>query len=159
MLRHPVDDATARRIMAVQGYADLGLFEEAEEELGALASDLEIVNALRCELLSRQSRWEEMRALAEDLARRSPEEAQWWISWAYAARRARSISEAREILLEGRRLHPKEALIVYNLACYASVSGEPEDARRLLEEAVALDANFEEMARHDEDLEPLFRDS
>jgi hypothetical protein len=34
----PEDAQNVRRLLAVQGYADLGMFEEAEEELRALSS-------------------------------------------------------------------------------------------------------------------------
>lgn len=86
-----MEEETARRILEVQGYAELGLFDEAEAELARLDPDLEAVGVLHCDLLSRQSKWEEMRALAEGFARRSPESSQWWISLAYAVRRAESV--------------------------------------------------------------------
>ena len=152
-----MDEETARMVLAVQGFAELGLFDEAEDELAGLDPDLEVAGVLRCDLLSRQSRWEEMRSLAEGLARKSPEGSQWWISWAYAVRRTESVEAAREILAEARRLHPEEAIIVYNLACYASVDGDLEGARDLLDEAIGLDPVCKEMAAKDDDLKPLFR--
>lgn len=154
-----MDEETARRVLEIQGLAELELFEEAEDELARLDPDLEVAGVLRCDLLSRQSRWEEMRELAEGLARRSPESSQWWISWAYAVRRAESVEAAREILTEARKLHPTEAIIVYNLACYASVSGELQRARELLDEAIGLDPVCKEMAAKDDDLKALFRSS
>lgn len=152
-----MDEETTRRVLEIQGLAELGLFEEAEDELAHLDPDLEAAGMLRCDLLARQSRWVEMRALAEGLAHRSPESSQWWISWAYAVRRAESVEAAREILVKAREAHPKEAIIVYNLACYASVSGDLKAARELLDEAVGLDPACKEMATKDDDLTPLLR--
>lgn len=151
-----MDEETTRRVLEIQGLAELGLFEEAEEELARLEPHLEVAGVLRCDLLSRQSKWKEMRMVAEGLARRSPESSQWWISWAYAVRRAESVEAAREILLKARELHPEEAIIVYNLACYAAVSGDLEAARQLLDEAVGLEPACREMAARDDDLKPLF---
>lgn len=151
-----MDEVTARRVLEVQGLTELGLFEEAEDELVRLDPDIEAVGILRCDLLSRQSKWEEMRALTEGLARRSPESSQWWISWAYAVRRAESVAAAREILIKARKVHPKEAIIAYNLACYASVDGDLDGARKLLDEAIGLDPVCEQMAVKDDDLKPLF---
>lgn len=151
-----MDPEIARQILAVQGFAELGLHEEAEEELSSLDPELTEVKVLRCDLLSRQSRWREMRSLAEGLARRDPGQAQWWISWAYAARREESVAAAREVLLEARTQHPEEAIIVYNLACYESVDGELGRARELLDEATRLDPVCKKMAAKDEDLAALF---
>ncbi|MFC7337291.1 tetratricopeptide repeat protein [Haloferula chungangensis] len=153
-----MDAETARQVMAVQGYTELGLFDVALEELGLIDQDLDIANILRCDLFSRQSRWAEMGELAKRLARSDPDSPQWWISWAYAVRRLETIDAAREILIEARKSHPKEPIIIYNLACYASVSGELEEARQLLDQAIALDKTCQEMAVKDSDLEALFRD-
>lgn len=146
----------ARQLLAAQGFAELGLYEEAGDELASLDPDLTEVKVLRCDLLARQSRWEEMQGLAEGLARTEPGQPQWWISWAYAARRTESLAAARRVLLESRRHHPDNAIIVYNLACYASVEGDHGAARELLDEATRLDPVCEKMAAKDEDLAPLF---
>lgn len=152
-----MDEQATRQVLAVQGYMELGLFVEAEEDLDSIDPNLEVVEMLRCDLFSRQSKWQELRELAERLARSSPEKSQWWISWAYAVRRLESVVAAREILVDARKLHPKEPIIVYNLACYASVSEDYEQARELLDQAIDLDAGCKEMAMKDDDLEPLFR--
>jgi hypothetical protein len=47
-------------------------------------------------------------------------------------------------------------MISYNLACYASVLGELDDARRLLDRVFAMDASFKAMALEDPDLEAIF---
>ena len=146
-----------KQILAVQGYTELGLFADAQQELDLIDQDLEVVGMLRCDLFSRQFMWREMRDLAERLARSAPENSQCWISWAYAARRLESVDAARAILIEARKSHPNEAVIIYNLACYASVSGDYEEARKLLKQATDLDPVCKEMAMKDEDLEPLFR--
>ena len=152
-----MEPEVARQVMAVQGYTELGLLDLAQEELDAIDPSLDIVNILRCDLFSRQSMWVEMKELAEKLARQSPESSQWWISWAYAVRRLESVEAAREILVEARQSHPKEPIIVYNLACYASVSGNLEEARELLDQAIDLDKTCKEMASKDSDLQPLFK--
>ncbi|MEP4077873.1 MAG: hypothetical protein ABJO14_08670 [Haloferula sp.] len=138
---------------------ELGLIPEAQEELDAIDQSLDVVEILRCDLFSRQSKWAELKELAERLARSSPEGSQWWISWAYAVRRLESVEDAREILIEARETHPTEPIIVYNLACYASVSGNYEEARELLDQAIDLDATCKEMAKKDDDLKPLFKEA
>ncbi len=52
------------------------------------------------------------------LARRGP----WWINLAYF-RRVEDVEKAEAILLRAQSIHPKVAMIAFNLACYASVTG------------------------------------
>ena len=58
-----------------------------------------------------------------------PQTAGWWISLAYALRCTESIEKAEDILLRAQAAHPKVAMIAFNLACYASVTGRMEDAK------------------------------
>ena len=60
------------------------------------------------------------------------ETAGWWISLAYALRRTESIEKAEAILLRAQAIHPKVAMIAFNLACYASVTGRMEEAKERL---------------------------
>jgi hypothetical protein len=88
-------------------------------------------------------------AVASHLVKVDPETVGWWISLAYALRRAESVEKAEAILLRGRRshggwctavspsaipktqaIHPNVAMIAFTLACYASVAGRMEDAKQ-----------------------------
>jgi hypothetical protein len=53
-------------------------------------------------------------------------------------------------------MHPKAAMIAFNLACYASVTGRMEDAQDRLGNAIELDKNVQILALDDEDLRPLW---
>jgi hypothetical protein len=64
--------------------------------------------------------------VASHLVKVEPEEAGWWINLAYATRRCESIEKAETILLRARELHHNNALIEFNLACYASVTAISE---------------------------------
>jgi Tfp pilus assembly protein PilF len=75
--------------------------------------------------------------------------------WAYGVRRAHSLDAAEKILLQAASLHPADATIQFNLGCYACQLGRPEEARRRVERAIALDEKFRELAASDPDLEPL----
>jgi hypothetical protein len=59
-----------------------------------------------------------------------------------SVRRDENIEAAEAVLLKGRRLHPKSALIAFNLACYASVVGHIEEAKARLQQAVDLGKTF-----------------
>ena len=146
-------------LQAAIGYLQLGMFEDANDELEELPPDLRAsdeVLALRIEIYQRLAKWESARVLAESLAKRSPEQPDWWLSWSYALRRERSVVEAQAVLRKASEIHPDVALIAYNLACYACVLGDLAEARTLLKIAFNMDLNCKFMALDDPDLEPLW---
>jgi len=94
--------------------------------------------------------------VASHLIKVEPENADWWINLAYATRRCESIEQAEAVLLRAREMHHDNALIEFNLACYASVTGRFEEAKALLQRAVELDKEIRRLALDDEDLKPLW---
>lgn len=146
------------RLSHIRGYLGLGMLAEASAELDAIgppdAGTLE-VQALRVAVLHEKRDWRRLRKVAGDLAQRQPEEAGWWVSWAFATRRVAGLDKARDILLEAERIHPAEATIQFNLGCYACQVGELDEARRRVRRAIELDDKFRDHAKHDPDLEAL----
>ena len=94
--------------------------------------------------------------MASHLVKVEPETAGWWISLAYALRRTESVEKAEAILLQAQAIHPKVAMIAFNLACYASVAGRMEEAKERLQHAIKLDKDIRGLALEDEDLKPLW---
>ena len=115
------------------GYAELGMYLDADSELEKIdpfnRAAPEIL-ALRIEIYQRLEKWELMQVVAQKLVQFDPDNLQWTISLAYAARRASSIQAAKEILLNAERKFPREAVIKYNLGCYFCQSGEIEKAKK-----------------------------
>jgi hypothetical protein len=95
-------------------------------------------------------------AVASHLVKVDPETAGWWITLAYSVRRIEGIQKAEAILLRAQAIHPKVAMIVFSLACYASVTGRMEEAKVRLRHAIALDKEIRRLALDDEDLKPLW---
>ena len=148
----------AHRMNAAVGYIELELYEEAEKELDQLPDmhrDRTEVLGIRLEIYQAMRRWEEMRKMAQEIVGRRPEMADGWVALAFATRRAKSIPAAREILLEAARRFPEEAVIAFNLGCYACQSGDLESAEVYVRQAIEQNADFREMARTDEDLRAL----
>ena len=138
----------------------MGMKKQALEALvEILEPDRRALPVLTLDLAVRieQRAWSQAVELAAELCRRQPHEAQHWIQWAYATRRAVDIGTAREILLEAVSLHPTEGMIHFNLACYAAQLGQLDEARGLLETAYGLNEAFRELAESDADLAPLWR--
>ena len=59
-------------------------------------------------------------------------------------------------MLRAQAIHPKVAMIAFNLACYASVTGRMEEAKERLQHAIELDKGIRGLALDDEDLKPLW---
>ena len=139
------------------GFLELGLPEEALEELDELSAELRqtpVAIHLRVDALFRLSRWAEAAAFCLPRLDAEPGDAGWWIQAAYAVRRADSVEKAEPILRRALEHHPRYGLILYNLACYACVQGREDEARQLLERAMVEEDmdQYLKMAKNDPDL-------
>jgi len=152
------DAARTRLLLEAEGYFELGMEAESLRALSQLpAEDLarKEVLSLRLAILMTSKSWVAASEIASCLAERDPQESGWWVNYAYCVRRARNVDDAEKILLRAAELHPKVAIIHYNLACYACVTGRLLEARERLSHAREIDKGVEAMALQDEDLHAL----
>jgi uncharacterized Ntn-hydrolase superfamily protein len=63
--------------------------------------------------------------------------------------------EAVEVLAAGLRRYPDDATLLYDLACYESLSGRLDDALAHVRAALELDESLRPLAAADTDLDPL----
>lgn len=150
---------TRRRIEYASGYLALGMVKDAAAELRAVApaeaSSPEVLH-LWIALYHETLEWRRLVAVAQELARKAPELEQGWISWAYALRELEEVEEAQTVLREAEARHGEaSAVLHYNLACYACLLGNFDEARRRLKRAVEMDAEFRNSAQEDPDLAAL----
>ncbi len=147
-----------RQIQAAQGWLDLGLPLDAQEELLSLAPD-ECIEprtlGLRVSIYQALGEWENMRLMALLFSEAEPDMAQGPISLAYATRRAQSLEAGLAILTDAADRFPKEPIIRYNLACYEAQLGRLDRARMRLTEAMTLGPGCRELALADPDLAAL----
>ena len=97
-----------------------------------------------------------MQVAAKKLAEYQPENPQWWMSWAYATRRAESLEAARLILVNALEDHADEPGIHFNLAFYERQLANLTDAKDHLKMCFVNEPNWRLMALEDPDLEPLW---
>ena len=69
----------------------------------------------RVNLYMAAKKWDMAAAVASHLVKVDPETAGWWISLAYAVRRAESVEKAEAILLRAQAIHPKVAISLSTL--------------------------------------------
>jgi Flp pilus assembly protein TadD len=148
-----------RHVLASSGYLELGMFDDAAMVLEEIAPEDKTRNEVlgaRVGIYMAAKKWDMAAAVASHLVKVDPETAGWWISLAYALRRTESVEKAEAILLRAQAIHPKVAMIAFNLACYASVAGRIEEAKEHLRRAIDLDKEVRKLAIDDEDLKPLW---
>jgi Flp pilus assembly protein TadD len=126
------------------------------EEIAPEDKNRNEVLGARVNLYMAAKKWDMAAAVASHLVKVDPETAVWWISLAYAVRRTESVEKAEAILLRAQAIHPKDAMIAFTLACYASVTGRFEEAKERLRHAIDLDKDIRRLAIGDEDLKPLW---
>lgn len=149
-----------RTLEVVLGYLDLGMSQDAWDELETLPAnirDSQIVVEHRIVIHQRLMEWRAARILAETLTRKVPAHPGFWILWAHSLRFEQSVEAAREVLRVAFELHPDFARIIYALACYTCALGETKEAVKLLHRAFELDKELWVLAHSETDLRQLFQ--
>lgn len=156
----PLDFSDRQRLHAASGYIELGMYEDANAELekiDAFCRAVPEVLALRVAIYQSLGKWELLQVVSQKLVEFEPTNVDWIISYAYATRRAESIEAARAILTEAKKRFPREAVIVFNLACYECQLGHLDAAKDHLKRAFAIDSAWRPAALDDIDLEPIWQ--
>jgi len=152
----------SRHLEYASGYLALGLLDEASDELEMIEGDDRMsadVMRLRVDLYTQAKEWDLLLAVAKALARIDPDDEQGWISWAFALRELERVPEAQEVLLKAEPIHGQSsATLHYNLACYACLLGNMEEAKSRLSTACMMDAENKTDALDDPDLKAMWDD-
>jgi tetratricopeptide (TPR) repeat protein len=155
----PLETHDAHLLRAAEGYAELGLWSDANAELEKIDSDFRHVPeavAMRLRIYRALEKWHLVQLVARKLALYDPNDADATIEWAYAARRADSIEAARQILSEAVERLPCLALLQYELARCECQLGEVEQAKERLHVVFDLDPRLRLRALNEPDLVPLW---
>jgi len=156
-----LEPPASHHLMAALGWLELGNTTEALAELERIDPELQSqpdAQAARLECLMVAQQWDDAALLAETLCAQCPEEASFWLHFAYAARRRAngSIERTYEILAPMQVIFPNEWLIAYNLACYLCQMNRLDEAEAMLAAARAVGGGkVDQLAEDDEDLAPL----
>ena len=144
-----------KTLLAVHGYAELGMFEDALTELESLPESIrtrpETVE-MRVAILMQDKRWADALRESKKLCASEPARNSAFIHAAFCLHELGRTEEARDTLLNGPPTLHGEATFHYNLACYECALGQLGLARAHLEKSFALDKKFREFAKTDPDL-------
>lgn len=154
------DDMTdiERKIIAAQGYVELGLYEEARIELTSLPEG----SVERCDVieitvlcLMGERRWAEALESARELCIADPDEPGGFIHAAYCLHEMGRTREAVDTLMRGPASLQSKAVFFYNLGCYRARLGEIDAAVEMLHKAFLKDSSLRKAAKRDPDLGAL----
>jgi predicted Zn-dependent protease len=147
-----------RRILAAQGYVELGLHEEARAELSRLPpkekSRVDVIElTLLCQMHDQS--WHEALELAQRLCRLEPDQPGGFIHAAFCLHELGRTEEALELLARGPSTLKTKPVYYYNLGCYLARLGQEEKALQLLKQSFEMDGDLRRDARKDPDLHDL----
>jgi Flp pilus assembly protein TadD len=149
---------STQQFNAAVGYYQLGMYEEAWQELKGLPAGEELrteVLGLKISVLMQLKHWEQAVSQSTELLKISPGEKAAYIDIAYCLHELGRTEQAREFLLGAVNLLRDNATFHYNMACYEARLGNLESARGYLQHACKMDGHFKEFSKTDPDLKPL----
>jgi tetratricopeptide (TPR) repeat protein len=160
----PLEPPESFHLSAAVGWLELGNHLEANEELEKITPQLRVhpdVLMVSWQIYAKGEQWASAFEIARSLVELVPDDSFGWIHQAYALRRmpGGGINQAWDALLPAADKFPKEALIPYNLSCYASQMGQLDQAKQWLQRAIELGdpMQIKLMALNDRDLQPLWK--
>jgi Flp pilus assembly protein TadD len=148
-----------RQVLASRGYLELGMFEDATLALEQMKAEdktrMKVSYAALAVHLAAKN-WDMAVTIASDIVKAEPKDPVTWILLAHAVRRAGNVERMEMVLFKARAWHPRDPLILFKLACCASVTGRVEEAKLRISYAIDLDENVRRLALLEEDLRPLW---
>lgn len=141
-----------------RGYLDLGMLEEAWNELDSVSEDVAFraqVLEMRVVIQLEQKDFEKAFHISKELAEWDPENHAGFIQGAYSLHAAGSTQEAIDFLQTGPESLRGEQCYFYNLACYEVALGRVDAALTWLNQSITLDPQNRLRALKDGDLSLL----
>lgn len=147
-----------RRIIAAQGYVELGLYEEAQAELAPLPegmhSRVDVVEIMLLCLMGAH-RWAEALALATKLCTQEPMEPGGFIHAAFCLHELHRTADAVDVLSRGPATLRAKPVYYYNMGCYHACLGQLDKSLVYLKRAFEMDGELRQHAKKDRDLDCL----
>ncbi len=142
----------ARRRLATQA---LSVLDRLSETFAAGAQ----AQLLRGLILRAAERFEEAVEPLRKVAESEPHRIDAWLALGWCYKRTDRLPQAIDSLEQALAADPAaQAIVHYNLACYWSLAGNPNQALRYLSRAFSMDSQFRSLAESEPDFDPIRSD-
>jgi predicted Zn-dependent protease len=158
---HELSHPDTFHLQAAQGWLELGDISSANEELGRISGEAQqnpVVLMVRWHVHEKAKDWPSCVEVGQVLVGITPQVPVAWVNFCNALFFAGRTQEAYDTLLPVMPRFPDNAVMPYNLACYACQLGRLDEARELLVKAFDMEGGKRLKARalEDPDLQPLW---
>jgi tetratricopeptide (TPR) repeat protein len=149
------------QIEAAEGWLMLGNPIEANEELEKISPENRrhpAALSVRWQVYAAAEWWEAAWVVSKVLCEVLPDSPEAWICQANTVRKYKGVREALDVLQIAHKRFREHAVVLYNMACYASQVARFEEAGRWLTEAFRAEDGIalKVAAVYDPDLRPLW---
>ena len=135
------DPQNKMKILAAQGYLEIGMVEDSLRELEALPESEQRSNeclSVYVEIFRERGEWERMEKTAKLLCETDKQNVKSWLDCAFARYHLDSVESARATLLAATKRFPNEALVLFQLACCECQLGDIAEAKKHLNQSKEL---------------------
>lgn len=160
-LNLPTSIRAKRAIESAQGYLLLELPDAALRELCLFAtvSDTPLIaHQLRGEALRMKCDFEDAIKNFEIVLTEREDDVGVLMAIAWCFKRIDRLDKAISAMKQAYECSPKEAVLLYNMACYYSLAGEKAQALSWLGRAIRLDSSFRNQVTKETDFDPIRND-
>jgi tetratricopeptide (TPR) repeat protein len=147
-----------RALESAQGYLLLEMPDAALRELRIFQSLPQVTIAaeqLRGEAYRQKEEYEQALQHFERVVAAGESNLELLMSMAWCYKRIGRLDRAIEAMRAAYRDSPKEAIVLYNLACYLSLAGERDEALSWLGRAFRLDPKYRQLVASETDFDPI----
>lgn len=150
-----------RSLEAAQGYLMLELPDAALRELRTFDNDADTPTAcwqLRAEAYRAKADWDESLRCFERVLPNVEDPVETLMGMAWCFKRIGRLDKAIDAMRQAYQASPKQAIVLYNLACYFSLAGEKDEALSWLGRALRLDHSLRKLIPKESDFDPIRND-
>jgi len=122
---------TKTRLQYANGYLELGMINEASEEIESIVGEDRMslaVMSFRMKMYRQAEYWPALEAVSKHIAKMAPRKPDGWINYAHALKEMGKIEDAKEVASKALARHPNTASLWFSLGRCYSLLGETKEA-------------------------------
>lgn len=157
----PATSRSRRALETAEGFILLSMCDAALRELDSIGSASQRTGQwyqLRGEALRTGQRHTEALEAFRRADTLQPDNLETLLGIAWCQKRIDQLSDAIETTLRAYRAYPREPVVLYNLACYFSLSGQKVQALSWLGRALRMEPGLRSLIPTETDFDPLRHD-